>query len=39
VPLSGDLIVEHEPEVGATFYRKACDLEDEPACAKIGGSK
>lgn len=37
--LSGDLIVKHKPEVGAAFYRKACDLKDEPACAKIAGTQ
>jgi hypothetical protein len=37
--LSGDLIVEHNPEVGATFYRKACALKDEPACAKLAGTR
>jgi hypothetical protein len=37
--LSGDLIAEHKPDVAATFYRKACDLKDEPACAKIAGTK
>ena len=37
--LSGDLIVEDKPEVAAGFYRKACDLKDEPACTKIAGPK
>jgi hypothetical protein len=36
--LSGDLIVEHDPAAGATYYRKACDLQDEAACAKITGT-
>ena len=33
--ISGDLIAKDEPEAAATFYRKACDLKDEPACTKI----
>jgi hypothetical protein len=37
--ISGDLIAEHKPEVAASFYRKACDLKDEPACAKIAATK
>lgn len=37
--LSGDLIVKDKPEVAATFYRKACDLKDEPACAKTAGTQ
>jgi hypothetical protein len=37
--LSGDLVGKDDPAVAATFYRKACDLKDEPACAKIAGPK
>ena len=37
--ISGDLIAEDKPEVAATFYRKACDLKDEPACTKVAGTK
>ncbi|MFV8754721.1 hypothetical protein ACNOYE_29595 [Nannocystaceae bacterium ST9] len=33
--LSGDLMVEHDPKIAASFYRKACDLNDEPACTRI----
>jgi TPR repeat protein len=37
--ISGDLIKKGEPDAAAAFYRKACDLHDEPACAKTPGSK
>ncbi len=33
--ISGDLIAEHKPDVAASFYRKACELKDEPACTKL----
>jgi len=36
--ISGDLIAKDEPAAAATFYHKACDLKDEPACAKISGT-
>ena len=33
--LSGDLIATEKPDEAATFYRKACELKDEPACTKL----
>lgn len=30
--LSGQLVAAEKPEEAATFYRKACDLQDKPAC-------
>ena len=37
--ISGDLIKKAEPAAATAFYRKACDLHDEPACAKASGAK
>jgi hypothetical protein len=37
--ISGDLIKKDKPEVAAALFRKACDLHDEPACAKASGAK
>ena len=37
--ISGDLIKKDKPDVAAAFFRKACDLHDEPACAMTAGAK
>lgn len=36
--ISGDLIADHKPADATTFYRKACDLNDERACEKVAGT-